>query len=292
MANRNKRHQRESKQETQIITLLIASYLMTYCFHAQIIPYLHLTFFPFILLIQCLNFVKAEQHLFLIDFPIFIHVVIAIYILMFLDNQYCFSLCWVLSMGWSAFAIFISDDKIYFDLEHFYSFYVHYSPALIMYIAANHVLYDEPSLKTKKDLIENYLLPQIGLMLASGFFIAWSIINICSIAFACNQYKIKAMLEGKKAKIPFIQMCEKLWPSQLNRIRDYQHFYSVYACYVTFNLAYLGVAGLLSVYLFNHQWVGFLFLLGLFILSAYKGFNMFLNGIDEDIKAAKNKKLS
>eukprot|EP01084_Bolivina_argentea_P134434 237132_1 len=204
MSSRTKTRQREAHQESQIILLLMIAYLISIFVHCQIIPYLHMMFYLFIFAIQAFNFIKQGMQWYLMDFPIFIHILIAIHILWFRDNQVLFSLCWILSIGWCSFAILLCKNIIYLDLNNFFLFYTNYSPPLIMYIVANFMLYDEEALQDKTELIENYLMQYIGLIYASAFYLMWALINVaCMIAFKASKAN-----KGNNCNttIPFVQM--------------------------------------------------------------------------------------
>merc|ERR1712129_580299 len=236
-----------------------------------IIPYLHFIFFPFLFVIQIFNFIKegVGKHLYLIDFPICIHGLIVVYILLFIDNHHLFSLCWILSTGWSAFVILIYDEKIYFDLAHFYPFYIHFAPPLLLQCAH------------KPELIVNFLLPDIGIMLSVAAFVVWSIVNWLVI-----KYVYKSDKDFNSTRIPFVQICvqviRRCYPSKLKCINN--NIGTVYVVYVCFNIIYMIISGCLSILLFKYPLANRLFLLSLFVLGAVRGFDKFLKEIDKEMK--------
>lgn len=272
--------ERENKQESQIVILLIFAYLISYYVHSQIIPYLHLMFFPFLFCVEIFNYIKSGKKLYLFDFPIFIHLIILIYLLFFKQNQYLFSLCWILSIGYCSPLVFLWKNIVYLDLNHFFSFYINYSPSLIIYIISN------------DDKINFNLLwsPYLGLLFASIYYMIWSIINIFLI-------KILKPETLKIEQIPFMKMskvCTKIFcASQLKYFNDNKPIdFNIYFLYTIIGLFYLWTFAGISMFLYQYKWICFFYIIASFIFCSVQGFRLFLANLQREIDTKNAKKKS
>lgn len=276
--NDKSKKQREEKQESKIIILIIIAYIISYYVHSQIIPYLHIMFFPFLFGVQLFNYIKSGMIFYIFDFPIFIHLIISIYLLLFKDNVYLFSLSWILSIGYSSFSIILLKRIIFLQFDYFFEFYLNYSPLLIIYIISNDIK------------ITYSLMPYFGLISASFYFIIWSIINILLIRL----FKKKNI--NNINNIPFIKISKtytKIFcPLYLKNINIETKFYNIYVNFIIINLFYLWIVGGISIFLFKFKWICFFYIIGLFIFGSIQGFRLFLINLDKEINAQNIKKKS
>ena len=282
---RDRSKERQAAHESKLIVILIILFMISYYQHPQAIPYLHFIVFPFMVMIEVSDWMNKKRYLAIMDFPMFVHVLIAFYVLVFKEEPLLFSLCWILSVGWCAFSVVIQNNVIYFTLPLFFKFYVHFSPILLMHIIAHYSLYDRKDLKHTPEVIPDFLHPISGTIIATLFFIVWSVINVTLIPVIFKPKEMKKAFED----IPFIDIARRFgtWfcPSKVVVVEPSTYLIRVSAIYLIVGCSFLWITSFIACALFkypNRETGEELLIVSLLIFGAVKGIQMAMSNVERN----------
>lgn len=279
-ANRDRRLPRrknaQMNEEAKIVSVLILANLFGVFIVPAFMPYLYMSCYPFLWIQRIVIYSQRKFHFYLFDFCYFIHVLL-MYFIFFDERNHStiFSILWIVSVGWCNFGVIVWNNKLYFNLDLFFSYYLHFMPSLLMFCI---------HFQHKHDLEFSFT---DGLFGAVIFFIAQTLIQYIIMFIWKKSENLHASYCYLTYK--FVQWTNIKYFNQWFTLKYIQtHFTVTYICYQTASLVYLIGTGLISYILFQYWWLHAIMLVGLVALGLQRAVKLFQDQLDKKLHNFEN----
>ena len=272
-ANRDRRRPKRSQDQTvseeaKLVTIVILANLFCIFIQPDFMQYLYVSSYPFLLLQRIVSYFKLNYQFFLIDFCYFIHLML-IYFIFFdeVTNSIIFSILWISCVGWCSFSVIVWNNKLYFNLELFFSFYLHFMPSLIMCCLQNLI---------KDHKLQFYFFKGLGFSIL--YFVFVSFIQYIILLLFKKKENINASycyLTYKFAKLSNIKFLKHKFTIQY--IQNNFHF-----CYILCQFGcviFLILTGFVSKVLYDYWWLHAILLMSLFVLGLKRAIDLYKDQI-------------